>query len=150
MRRLLLLPALLLSAVAVGMGLTPREKSPQTDDGLLPPVLTREVIEQRKGLLSPATSTKLEFAGATYWVLDLHLGDGTARTRLGVYAPTKDSTFRLCLSADSWAAGNIQAKVDAATGILELRERANSSLKGQLVLACNLRTVGTQHSVRTR
>jgi hypothetical protein len=38
--------------------------------------------------------------------------------------------------------------VDKETGVLELRERAKSKLQGQLVLACNLRTIGTQHSIR--
>ena len=32
------------------------------------------------------------------------------------------------------------------SGVLELRERANSELKGEVVLSCNLKTVGTAHS----
>jgi hypothetical protein len=36
--------------------------------------------------------------------------------------------------------------VDAKTGMLELREEANSKIKGEVVLSCNLKSVGTTHS----
>jgi len=36
--------------------------------------------------------------------------------------------------------------VDAKTGMLEVRERANSGIKGEVVLSCNLKTIGTPHS----
>jgi hypothetical protein len=126
------------------MASPPGEKSSHTLDCLLPARLTAKAIEAKEG----GTFTKLEFAGVTYWVLDLHLGDGVPHKQIGIYAPDKDGVFRLGLFAESWAAGNIEASVDKETGVLELRERANSKLKGQLVLSCNLRTVGTQHSTR--
>ena len=64
--------------------------------------------------------------------------------------PDRDGIFHRSLFAESWAAGNIEVTVDVKTGILELRERANSNLKGQLVLSCNLKTIGTQHSIRAK
>jgi hypothetical protein len=54
--------------------------------------------------------------------------------------------FHRCLAAESWPAGILEAGVDKKSGLLEVRERATRKLQGPLVLACNLRTVGTQHS----
>ncbi|OWK38067.1 hypothetical protein [Fimbriiglobus ruber] len=115
-------------------------------DCLLPGRLTTETIEAKEG----GTFTKLEFAGTTYWLLDNHLGYGVPRKQIGIYAPDEDGVFHLSLFAQSWAAGHVEATVDKETGVLELRERANSKLQGQLVLSCNLRTVGTQHSSREK
>jgi len=33
--------------------------------------------------------------------------------------------------------------LEPKSGVLELRERANSELKGEVVLSCNLKTFGT-------
>ena len=115
-------------------------------DPSLPKRLTKEDIRATKN----DTFTKLEFAGSTFWVSRVNLGYGVPHTLIGVYAQEKDGSFHLCLSAESWAAGSIEATVDIKTGILEIRERANSKLNGQLVLSCNLRTVGTQHSIREK
>jgi len=122
------------------------EKSPSLLDLLLPEQMTKEEI----GAIKDGTTTKLEFAGSTFWVRSVNLGNGVPYTLIGVYAPAKDGIYHRSLSAESWAAGNIAAAVDVKTGMLELRERANSDLKGQLVLSCNLRTVGTQYSVRVK
>ena len=78
------------------------------------------------------------------------LGDGVPHAWIGIYAPDKEGVFHRSLFAESWAAGKIEATVEAKTGILELRERANSDLKGQIVLACNLKTIGTQHSIEAK
>jgi hypothetical protein len=144
MHRLLVVTAMLLSTGATGLVSPPGQESSHTLDCLLPARLTAKAIEAKDG----GTFTKLEFAGVTYWVLDNHLGYGVPYKQIGVYAPDKDGVFHLSLFAKSWAAGHIEATVDKETGVLELRERANSKLKGQLVLSCNLRTVGTQHSIR--
>ena len=113
-------------------------------DQFLPTHLTKEAIQASKSV----KFTNSEFAGSTFWVGIVDwLGDGVPYTLIGIYAPHKDGGFDLCLFAESWAAAEIAASVDKKTGVLELRERANSELKGQLVLACNLRTVGTQHSI---
>jgi hypothetical protein len=121
-----------------------KEKPSSWVDRFLPAQLTKEEIQASKNV----KFTKLEFAGSTFWVGIVDwLGDGVPHTLIGIYAPHKDGGFRLSLFAESWAAFKIEARVDKETGVLELRERANSELKGQLVLACNLRTVGTQHSI---
>jgi hypothetical protein len=146
MHRLLVVTALFLSTGAIGMVSQPGEKSSDSLDCLLPARLTVKAIEAKEG----GTFTKLEFAGVTYWVLDNHLGYGVPYIQIGIYAPDKDGVFHLSLFAKSWAAGHIEATVDKETGVLELRELANSKLKGQLVLACNLRTVGTQYSIREK
>ena len=124
-----------------------KEKPSSLVDRFLPTQLTKEDIQASKNV----KFTKLEFAESTFWVgiVDF-LGDSVPYTLIGVYAPHKDGGFRLSLFAESWAAGKIEASVDKGTGVLELRERANSTLKGQLVLACNLRTVGTQYSIREK
>jgi hypothetical protein len=123
------------------------EESSSFVDRFLPMQLTNEDIQASNGV----KFTKLEFAGSTFWVgiFDL-LGGGVPHASIGIYAPHEDGGFRRSLFAESWAAGKIEASVDKESGILELRERANSKLKGQLVLACNLQTVGTQHSIREK
>jgi hypothetical protein len=123
-----------------------KEKSVSLFDLSLPEQLTKEDIQAIKD----KSLTKLEFAGSTFWVRSVNLGYGVPHTLIGIYAPDRAGVFHRSLSAESWAAGNVEATVDAKTGILELRERANSDLKGQLVLSCNLKTIGTQHSVRTK
>ena len=130
------------SPLATGADSPPEEKSSPTLDCLLPARLTPKAIEAKEG----GTFTKIEFAGVTYWVLDIDLGDSVPRKQIGIYAPDKDGVFHLSLSAKSWAAAHIEARVDQKTGILELRGK----LKGQLVLSCNLRTVGTQHSTEEK
>ncbi len=124
------------------------EKSSSVLDLLLPGQLNKEDIQAAK--VKDGTFTKLEFAGSTFWLMSVNLGYGVPHTYLGIYAPDKDGVFHRSLSAESWAAGNIEATVDAKTGILELRERANSAVKRQLVLSCNLKTIGTQHSIRAK
>jgi hypothetical protein len=125
-----------------------KEKSVSVFDLWLPEQLKKEDIQATK--VKDGTLTKLEFAGSTFWLMSVNLGYGVPHTYIGIYAPDKDGVFHRSLCAESWAAGNIGATVDAKTGILELRERANSNLKGQLVLSCNLNTIGTQHSIRAK
>ena len=112
-------------------------------DLFLPARLTKDKIQAA----DDGTFTELEFAGSTAWVRCIGFGDGLPHTLIGIYAPAKDGTFHRSLFAESWAAGKIEATVDVKTGILELRDGANSDLKGQLVLSCNLKTIGTQHSI---
>ena len=121
-----------------------KEKLVSFVDLFLPEQLTKEDIQASKGV----KFTKLEFARSTFWVgiCDI-LAGGVPHAWIGIYAPDKEGVFHRSLFAESWAAGKIEASVDAKTGNLELRERANSELKGQLVLSCNLKTIGTQHSI---
>ena len=124
-----------------------KEKPSPFEDLFLPARLTKEKIAAASGV----KFTKHEYAGATFWVgICDFLGDGVPHTWIGVYAPDEEGVFHRSLFAESWAAGKIEAAVDAKTGLLELRERANSDLKGQVILACNLKTVGTQHSVEAK
>ncbi len=113
---------------------------------LLPERLKKGDIQAAKG----GTFSKHEFAGSTFWVKIVDLSDGVPHTAVGVYAPDKEGALHRCLAAESWPAGIIEASVDKESGLLEVRERAGGKLKGQLVLACNLRTVGTQHSIREK
>lgn len=115
--------------------------------GVFPSVLNKQMAA-RKDLRY--TLNPVQFDGLDYLVADADLGDGVADKQIGIYAPAGDGTFHLCLFAESWAAGSLQISLDPKTGVLELRERAYSELKGELVLACNLRTVGTQRSTHTK
>jgi hypothetical protein len=123
-----------------------KEKSSSFFDLLLPEQLKKEDFKAAKD----GTLTKLEFAGSTFWVMNVNLGYGVPHTLIGIYSPDRDGNFHRSLAAESWAAGNIVATVDAKTSMLELRERANSNLKGQLLLSCNLKTIGTQHSIQAK
>ena len=114
---------------------------------LLPTALTKQMVESKP---PPIPLHRLKFDGQDYMVSNLNLGYGVAHTQIGIYAPQEDGTFRLCLFAESWAAGSLQPTLDEKTGILELRESANSKLKGEVVLTCNLKTIGTQSSTHTK
>ena len=92
------------------------------------------------------TYTRVEYDKKVFWVADAHYGDGVPYKSIAVYAPEKDGSFRRILVADSNQAGWLAVTVDPKSGLLELRERANSELKGEVVLSCNLKTVGTAHS----
>lgn len=92
------------------------------------------------------TFTRIEYAGKPFWTSDAHYGDGVAYKSVAIYAPRKDGAFERVMVASSTMAGWLAIALDAKTGILELRERANSELKGELVLSCNLKTVGTAFS----
>lgn len=118
-------------------------------------VLTTQMVERLRADIAAKkdydhTLHTVRFEGHDYLVLDVNLGDGVAYKQIGIYAPEDDGTFRLCLFAESWAAGALEAALDQKTGILELRERANSRLKGEVVLTCNLKTIGTQGSTHTK
>jgi hypothetical protein len=125
-----------------------KEKPFSVFDLSLPEQLKKEDIPATK--VKDGTFTKLEFAGSTFWLMCVNLGYGVPHTLIGLYAPDKDGGFRRSLTAESWAAGSIEATVDVKTGILKLSERANSKIKGQMVLSCNLKTIGTQHSTQTK
>jgi hypothetical protein len=129
-------------------GKTIEEKSTSILDLLLPGQLKKEDIDATR--VKNGTFTKLEFAGSTFWLMSVNLGFGVPHTYIGIYAPDKDGVFHRGLSAESWGVAYTEATVDAKTGLLELRERANSDRKGQLVLSCNLKTIGTQHSIRAK
>ena len=124
-----------------------KEKSLNIDEYFLPAQLTKEKIAAGNGV----TFTKIEYAGHTFWVgICDFLAGGTPHAWIAIYAPDKEGVFHRCLLTESWAAGNIKAGIDAKTGMLELRETANSTLKGQIVLACSLKTIGTQHSIEAK
>jgi hypothetical protein len=131
------------------------DKATESRATLLPLSFAKGKLEQFKAQLDAKpdyihTLNKIEYAGDVYWVMDLHLGDGGSYKHVALYAPEKDGSHRQCLFAESCAAGCLEVKFDDKTGVLELREAANSTLKGQLVLACNLKSIGTPHSTRFR
>jgi len=121
----------------------------------LPTVLTATSIAKLQADIDAKrdyshTLATLRFEGRDFVVLDIHLGYGVAYKHIGIYAPDDDGRHYLCLFAYSWAAGSLETALDENTGILELSERAYSNLMGQVVLSCNLRTIGTQTSTRTK
>lgn len=86
--------------------------------------------------------TRVEYDKKAYWVAVAQIGYGDPPNKVAVYAPTKDGSFRRCLLAGPIKAGSLGVAVDAKTGMLELREQARSSTKGEVVLSCNLKAVG--------
>ena len=90
----------------------------------------------------PVTYTRVEYDKKAFWVAEAHFGWGAPSKKIALYAPTKDGAFRRCLLAGPIKAWKFAVAVDAKTGILELREEANSSIKGDVVLSCNLKTIG--------
>jgi hypothetical protein len=106
--------------------------------------LQREAPKKYPKLQNPYT--RVEYDKRTFWVVEVHLGYGSAYKKIAVYAPAKDGSFQRCLLADSHRAVSLAVSVDAKTGVLEIRERADGSSKGELVLSCNLKTIGTPHS----
>ena len=134
------------AAVTAGMANAFHKKEEQSSF-FLPSQLTKDAIQASKFV----KFTRLEFAGSTFWLgIDDLLADGVPHAWIGIYAPNKDGVFQRSLFAESWAAGKIRATVDAKTGILELRDCANSALKGKIVLTCNLKTIGTQYSIEAK
>ncbi|MDY3560629.1 hypothetical protein R5W23_001874 [Gemmata sp. JC673] len=96
----------------------------------------REVAEKPGGI----TYTRVEYDKKVFWVTDTHNGIGNSYKKVAVYAPKKDGTFRRCLLADLQGAVNLAVAVDPETATLELREQANSDIKGAVVLSFNLKT----------
>src|SRR5262245_3831302 len=112
------------------------EKASENSATLLPPSFAKGKLEQFRAQLAAKpdyvhTLTRIEYAGNVYWVVDMHLGDGVSYKHVALYAPEKDGSHRQCLFAESWAAGWLRVQLDDKTGVLELREAANSPLKGQ-------------------
>jgi hypothetical protein len=148
-----LIPAALLAVLALVSRATP--DAPKANDAGGAIFHPREVAagmfekwqqEAAKNPRSIVTYTRVEYDKRTFWVADAHYGDGVAYKEIAVYAPAKDGSFRRCLLADSTRAGSLAVSVDPKSGMLELRERANSDIKGEVVLSCNLKTIGTSHS----
>jgi hypothetical protein len=120
------------------------------DDFFLPREVSADVFEQQKeAAKNPKLTnpyTRVEYNKRTFWVAVVHLGYGNATKKVALYAPAKDGSFQRCLLADSNRAVSLAVTVDEKTGVLEIREPADGNRKGELVLSCNLKTVGTPHS----
>jgi hypothetical protein len=95
---------------------------------------------------SNVTYTRVEYDGKAFWVVEIHLGYGNPYKTVAVYAPAKGGSYRRCLLAHSNRAGSLAVAVGPKTGVLELREQASSRIKGEVVLSCNLKTIGTPYS----
>lgn len=102
-----------------------------------------EALRERFG----TSMSLIDFEGKTFWLVMKNYGYGVPYTAIGLYAPNKEAAFTLCLEADSCGAGFLKTELDPNTGILQLREHARSPLEGKVILACNLRSVGTYQSV---
>jgi hypothetical protein len=123
-----------------------KEDVASIDELILPSVVKKVGLEEPK-FGSLGTKTPIEYRGNTYWVATFSPGEGVPLTFVAVYAPWNDSEYHRCFYAVSWRAGNLKATINPDSGMLELREDANSTLKGQVILSCNLNSVGTQASV---
>jgi hypothetical protein len=110
-----------------------------------------EINKQRMEVQeAPDTTRKIsrvEFGGKTFWVVLWRTGMGISYYTVGLYAPAEDGQYHLCMEAESCGAGYIKPELDEATGLLVVREHARSKLEGQVILSCNLRSVGNYHSV---
>jgi hypothetical protein len=91
---------------------------------------------------SSVTYTRVEYDRKAYWVVEASFGYGDPSEKIAVYAPTADGSFRRRLLAGPIRAARLAITLDAKTGVLSLREEANSSRKGEVVLSLNLKAVG--------
>ncbi|AWM37238.1 hypothetical protein GobsT_48180 [Gemmata obscuriglobus] len=149
MRIFIAVAALTISCVTRGVYAdVPREFSAEA---LLLPTPPQEVAAgtfeqcQREVAEKPGTITysRVEYDKKVFWVIDTHTGIGNSYKKVAVYSPKKDGTFRRCLLADLEGVVHLAVAVDPRTGMLELREQANSPLKGAVILSFNLNVAGT-------
>jgi hypothetical protein len=91
---------------------------------------------------SSVTYTRVEYDRKTYWVVEASFGYGDPSEKIAVYAPTTGGSFRQCLLAGPIKAGKLAVTADAKTGLLNLSEETYRSIKGELVLSCNLKAIG--------
>jgi hypothetical protein len=148
--RVLLLAAVL-AVLALILRAAPAAPKANDPEDVLFPLPPREVAagmfekwqQEAAKKPGPITYTRVEYDRKAFWVADAHFGYGNAYKRIAVYVPRKDGSFRRCLLADLSGAVHLAVAVDAKTGMLELREQASSSVKGEVVLSCNLKVAGT-------
>ena len=146
--------ALVSAAVLVLLGLTGSEptNAPQAAPAkdLMFPLPPEEVAAgefekwQREAVKEPSsvTYTRVEYDRKAYWVVAASFGYGNTTVKVAVYAPTKDGSFRRCLLAGPIRAGKLTLTADPKTGLLSWTEEANSRTKGEVLLSCNLKTIG--------
>jgi hypothetical protein len=93
------------------------------------------------------SASRVQFEGKTFWVVLSRSGMGISYYTVAVYAPAANGESALCFAGESCGAGWLKPELEAATGQLVFREHARSELEGQVILSCNLRSVGNYHSV---
>jgi hypothetical protein len=151
--RVLIIVAAMLAVTVIGPRATADEKAKSSPDERYHP---REVAAGQfekwtaEAAKNPVAAvrrayTRVEYDGKTFWVADAHYGDRGPYKEIAMYAPEKDGSFRRILASDSIQAESLAVTVDPKSGMLELRERANGELKGQVVLSFNLKTVGASN-----
>lgn len=113
----------------------------------LEPTIKEDQFDAVLKRIGDPTVSRIEFEGKAFWLVDLHRGMGVPYKSIGLYAPDGEGSHKLVLEAESCGAGNVKPELDAATGTLVLREHASSDLEGQIILSCNLRSIGTYQSV---
>lgn len=109
--------------------------------------LIRPAEEFRETDDKSQTVSRVRFEDKTFWVILTRRGDGISYYTVEVYAPTEDGKYLRCVEAESCRAGWIKPELDGTTGVLVVREHAKSTIEGQVILSCNLRSVGNYHSV---
>jgi hypothetical protein len=99
---------------------------------------------QREGAKKPSepTYTRVEDDQKAYWVAESGFGWGDPASKVAVYAPANGGAFRRCLLAGPIKVGKLAVAVDAKTGVLELREAANKTTGGEVLLAYGLKAHG--------
>ena len=146
----MLIPKAILAVLAFVPGATPDgPKAKDLEDVLFPlppPEVAAGMFEKwqkeavdKKG---PVSYTRVDYDKNTYWVAVAQSGYGDPPNKIAVYAPKKDGSFRRSLLAGPIQGGNLVAAVDTKTGLLELRDESTRTIKGELVLSCNLKHIG--------
>jgi hypothetical protein len=148
MRTLFSAAALTMLALAGG-GTTAAPKTAPAEDLLFP--LPAEEVEagrfeewQREAAKTPSAIayTSVEYDRRAYWVAEARCGFGDPSSKIAVYAPTKEGSFRRCLLVGPIKAGSCAVAADAKTGVLSVTEEVRSGTKGEVVLSCSLKAVG--------
>src|SRR5262245_38762688 len=145
-----LIPAADLAALALVPWATPDAPKANDPEDLLFPLPPREVAagtfeewqRQAEKMPSSLTYSRVEYDKKAFWVAQARFGCGAASQKIAVDAPTKGGSLRRCLLAGPIKAGNLAVVADAKAGTSNLREQANSRLEGEVVLSCNLSTIG--------
>jgi hypothetical protein len=145
----MLIPAAILAVLALVAPVRPDDAKAIDVDAALFPLPPREVAammfekwQQEAKKPSCVTYTRVEYERKAYWVVEVRFGYGDPSSKIAVYAPTQDGPFRRCLLAGPMKAGTLAVTMDAKTGLLTLTEEARTGTKGEVVLSCNLKTIG--------
>jgi hypothetical protein len=100
--------------------------------------------EEAKKTPSGVAYTKMEIEKEVFWVAvsERKFSISVKSEMVAVYQPMKDGSYRRCLFAGPIHAGKPEWKFDVETGMVQVREQANSKVKDEVLLAINLKAIG--------